>query len=67
MQSISNLLLDLDMELENYTSAIFKARNPSLPEADRVRLIEAGEKSWKRLEAAHRLLAMKALDTRVPT
>jgi hypothetical protein len=60
MSSVRELLLDMDMELEDYTFEISKARNPSLTDEDRLSLIRSGEAAWKRLEAVHRELERKA-------
>jgi hypothetical protein len=61
MPSIREQLLEIDVELEDYGSAIAKARNPSLTPEDRLKLIRASEASWKRLEAAHRQLKNGAI------
>ncbi|MCK0209901.1 hypothetical protein MWN33_17865 [Starkeya koreensis] len=60
MRSLREILLNMDIELEDYTSAIGQARNPMLSDDDRLMLLRSGEASWKRLEAAHRELAVRA-------
>lgn len=56
MQTVRELLLEVDMELEDYTGVISRARDPALTPEDRLTLVEASEVVWKRLEAAHKQL-----------
>ena len=56
MQAVREMLLDVDVELEEYAFIISQARNPALTPEDRLKLVEAGVEAWKRLEAAHRQL-----------
>ncbi len=62
MQAVREMLLDVDVELEEYAFIISQARNPALTPADRLKLVEAGVEAWKRLEAAHRQLEQHACE-----
>ena len=56
MHSVRELLLKVDIELEDYSHAIARARDPALTNEARLKLIEASAAAWRRLDAAHRRL-----------
>ncbi|MDQ0511122.1 hypothetical protein [Ancylobacter amanitiformis] len=60
MRSVRELLLEVDIELEDYSFAISRARNPALSPQERLKLIRASQATWARLEAARRELAKVA-------
>ena len=61
MKTTRNLLLELDIILEDYTSIIARARDPALTSEERLYLVRASAAASKRLTAAQRHLELASM------